>query len=303
MSATAIAARVGQRRRTMVTPEGLAIPFVVASRGARFLALALDLIIIVTVLLAVIIAAVLMGLSSLFAGLGPLLAVVEIGTLVALFLFHYAYFLYFELGPRGATPGKRIAGIRVAARSSQGAGAGGGRLTTEAVIARNLLRDIELFIPLIFLIQGGTNGLSGLAAIGWFGCFALLPMLNRDALRAGDIVAGTWVVEAPRGKLEGALSVTEGARGRSQATGATYRFTDADLAIYGEFELQALERVLRNDDAESLAAVARTICHKIGWEPGQGDERAFLEAYYAQFRARLERGLRFGQRKADKYAG
>jgi uncharacterized RDD family membrane protein YckC len=57
------------------------------------------------------------------------------------FFTWYGYFLVQELGPRGATLGKRITGIRVAAR-------GGGRLTPEAVIARNLLRDIEVFYPL-----------------------------------------------------------------------------------------------------------------------------------------------------------
>ena len=43
------------------------------------------------------------------------------------------------------------------------------------------------------------------------------------------------------------------------------------------------------------------ICRKIGWHPGAGDERAFLEAYYTQLRARLESGLRLGKRKADKF--
>ena len=45
------------------------------------------------------------------------------------------------------------------------------------------------------------------------------------------------------------------------------------------------------------------ICRKIGWDPGHGDERAFLEAYYTQLRARLETNLRMGKRKADKFAG
>ena len=67
--------------------------------------------------------------------------------ILLVFLSRYGYFLCFELGPRGATPGKRALGIRVAAR-------GGGRLTAEAVIARNLMRDVEVFIPLIFLLSG-----------------------------------------------------------------------------------------------------------------------------------------------------
>ena len=63
-----------------------------------------------------------------------------------------------------------------------------------------------------------------------------------------------------------------------------------------------LERVLRENREDALVDVAQTICAKIGWNSGNGDERAFLEAYYTQLRARLERGMRFGQRKADKHS-
>jgi len=48
--------------------------------------------------------------------------------------------------------------------------------------------------------------------------------------------------------------------------------------------------------------VHEAICRKIGWDPGSGDERAFLDAYYAQLRARLEAGMRMGKRKADKFS-
>ena len=60
--------------------------------------------------------------------------------------------------------------------------------------------------------------------------------------------------------------------------------------------------MLREAQPEALAAVHATICRKIGWDPGAGDERAFLEAFYAQLRARLEGNMRFGVRKADKYS-
>ena len=53
---------------------------------------------------------------------------------------------------------------------------------------------------------------------------------------------------------------------------------------------------------EALVSVHEAICRKIGWNPGAGDERAFLEAYYPQLRARLEAGMRMGKRKASKYA-
>jgi uncharacterized RDD family membrane protein YckC len=229
-----------------------------------------------------------------------------LGICMAIFVFcaWYGYFLVQELGPRGATLGKRIVGIRIAAR-------GGTRLTPEAVIARTLLRDIEIFYPLITLLvlamlaeRGEPIGALGWVVTGWFALFLLFPFFNRDALRAGDIIAGTWVVERPRAKLAKVLS-TEGAAaaaGESGVTGVRYAFGDAELSIYGEKELQTLERMLRDSPPEALAAVHATICRKIGWDPGAGDERAFLEAFYSQLRAKLEADLRFGKRKADKFA-
>ncbi len=297
------------RQRVMVTPEGIALPVVLASRGARFGALMIDLILIG---LAMILATVAIGLLA--GGTAKLgfeadqakgaarhaLDFLFILWVAAIFLFRNAYFLFFELGPRGATPGKRMVGIRIAARD-------GGRLSAEMVIARNLLRDIELFLPAVLLVgasaEGTDMGPVMLGATAWFLVFALFPFFNRDRLRGGDLIAGSWVLEAPKRKLEAAMSLGHAARGTSAATGTSYRFGEAELAIYGEFELQTLERVLRENRPEALSAVSEAICRKIGWNPGAGDERAFLQAYYAQLRARLEGGMRMGKRKADKYAG
>jgi len=174
------------------------------------------------------------------------------------------------------------------------------------VVARNLLRDIELTLPLIFigsaLAQNEDTTFAGWAGAAWFLIFALFPFCNRDALRAGDVVAGTWVVEAGRDRLKAALSTGAGAQGHSALTQTRYTFGEAELSVYGEYELQVLERVLRENREDALVDVAQTICAKIGWNSGNGDERAFLEAYYTQLRARLERGMRFGQRKADKHS-
>lgn len=299
-----------KRRRVVISPEGVPIPFVLASRGARAAALFLDLAMILgamigmTVLLAYVADSAGIDLNRGNSPAERAVQAIVVVWIVLAFLFRNAWFLFFELGPRGATPGKRIAGIRVAARAR---GDHAGRLTTEAVIARNLVRDIELFMPLIFIIsatiQDGDTEMAAWAGLVWFLIFVLFPFFNKDRLRCGDLIAGTWVVEAPRRKLEQALSLGDGARGKSGETGAHYRFSDADLAVYGEFELQVLERVLRDNRDEALRDVARTICGKIGWNAGAGDERAFLEAYYAQLRARLETGMRFGRRKADKHSG
>ncbi len=286
-------------RRVMVTPEGLTLPMILASRGTRMGALLIDLTIMFVVLL---LATFVLGFGAVrFAAdargkTGPAaqnaLQFLLIAWIALMFLTRYGYFLLFELGPRGATLGKRMTGIRIAARN-------GGRLSAEMVLARNLLRDIEVFLPLQLLLSvrsdDGTD-FSALAAGVWFLIFALFPFFNRDRLRAGDLIAGTWVVEAPKMKLEAVMTVPDPA-----ANNARYRFGEAELAIYGEFELKTLERVLREGHAEAIIAVQQAICRKIGWEPGAGDERAFLEAYYTQLRARLESGMRFGKRKADKH--
>lgn len=291
------------RDRVMVTPEGISLPLTLASRGTRAGALMLDLMFIGFLMFVTTIALVSIagGTVAVAARLerpsvfGHALQLLFVLWIAAMFLFRNAYFLFFELGPRGATPGKRITGIRIAARD-------GGRLSAEMVIARNLLRDIELFLPLVFLASasdGGDMGAAGIAAAAWFLIFALFPFFNRDRLRAGDLIAGSWVVEAPKRKLEPAMSTRVVAGDLARAA---FTFSDADLAVYGEYELQTLERVLREHRPDALRPVYEAICRKIGWTPGAGDERAFLEAYYTQLRARLESGLRMGKRKADKYA-
>lgn len=287
-------------RRVLITPEGLALPMVLASRGTRLGALLIDVMLMFICFL-VISAVLAFSAVGLAGGTNAKAAPETVGALqflviiwiAVMFLTRYGYFLLFELGPRGATPGKRMAGIRIAARD-------GGRLSAEMVLARNLLRDIELFLPLQLLIASrGDEGtdFAAMAAGAWFLIFALFPFFNRDRLRAGDLIAGTWVVEAPKMKLEAVLTVSDPA-----ANNARYQFGEAELAIYGEYEVKTLEGVLRDNQSEAIVAVHRAICRKIGWEPGAGDERAFLEAYYTQLRARLESGMRFGKRKADKHS-
>ena len=305
MSSAAILDPNDKRRRILITPEGIAMPVTIASRGSRVGALALDFLIlgiglfvvqlILLLTLAGLIDEIERAADGAISGAGEFLLILMI---LLLFLARYGYFLALELGPRGATWGKRLVGIRIAARN-------GGRLTPEAIIARNLLRDIELFMPLIFLLiaPSGENGNFGIAGMIWFLIFMAFPFFNKDAMRAGDVIAGTWVVEAPRTRLADALS-TQGAavQGRSEMTGARYEFGEAELSVYGERELQTLERLLRESQPEALNAVHATICRKIGWDPGAGDERAFLEAFYAQLRAKLEGDMRFGKRKADKFS-
>lgn len=282
-----------KRMRELVTPEGIALPITIASRGSRFVALVLDYMAMFTLMIVLSYAAwftvsSIDGLKEATSQAGEFVMVVA---LLTFFVIWNGYFMFFEMGPRGATPGKRALKIRVASRD-------GGQLTPEAVVARNLLRQIEIFLPLSFvsIAASGDSGAGGYAAAIWFLVFMLFPFFNRDALRAGDLIAGTWVLEAPRVKLAGAMSVDEGATAPPQ-----YNFGEAELSIYGEHELKTLEDVLRRDDPKALETVQQAILRKIGWEGGAGHEREFLEAFYRALRARLEGEMRFGKRKRDKF--
>lgn len=289
----ALSAPDRKRRRELVTPEGITLPITVASRGSRFVALVIDYTAMILLMILLSYAAWYIvgsfeGLKKATSQVGEFVMVVA---LLTFFVIWNGYFMFFEMGPRGATPGKRILKIRVASRD-------GGRLTPEAVVARNLLRQIEIFLPLSFLsIAGsGESGAGGFAGTIWFLVFMLFPFFNRDALRAGDLIAGTWVLEAPRVQLAEAMSVDQ-----ENAAPSQYRFGEAELSVYGEHELKTLEDVLRRGDPGAMATVQQAILRKIGWEGGAGYEREFLEAFYRALRARLEGEMRFGKRKRDKF--
>ncbi|RKF18182.1 RDD family protein [Altericroceibacterium spongiae] len=278
-------------RREITTPEGISLPVAIAPFGTRVGALILDLIIFTTATTIILIVLGLLGLQVFgLTGGGPMAEFLIVLAILFLFCSRYAYFLFFELGPRGATPGKRLLGIRIASRD-------GGRLRVESVIARNLMRDFELFLPwqFFFMALSGEGGIFTLAAAVWFLIFAFFPLFNRDRMRGGDLIAGTWVIETRNTKLASAMSLEESAEGN-------YQFGEAELAVYGEFELKTLERVLRDNNSEALEKVAETIGEKIGLTSPPGDERQYLQDFYAQLRARLERDMRFGKRKKDKFS-
>lgn len=288
--------------RALMTPEGVLLTLEVAQVGQRLWAFLIDLVIIALALVVLTVAVIVVAGSLLLSGpaLGnstTLQAIAAIWLLGA-FVLRNLWFILFESGRRTATPGKRLLGIRVAARD-------GGRLTVDAVVARNLMRELEFFLPLSFIgYETGTGAITAwtaLAGIGWSIGFALVPLFNADRLRIGDLVAGTWVLRTPRRRLG-----TDIARHSAAVDHADFRFTDMQLDAYGVYELQTLEDVLRRgtpnpmrrpvDDPVTIVAAA--IRSKIGY--AGGDDYAFLAAYYAALRARLERGLLFGRRRRDK---
>jgi hypothetical protein len=131
------------------------------------------------------------------------------------------------------------------------------------------------------------------AGVLWSLTLSLFLLFNRDRMRMGDLIAGTWVVMAQRAKLDSDITTA--------AEADAMQFSDAELSVYGIFELQELERILRGRDPRAMREVADTIRAKIG-RPVAEEDDVFLLSYYRQLKARLERGLLFGKRREDKYA-
>lgn len=272
--------------RELITPEGVDLRVELADMGARAGAFMIDFLIMILSLWALALA---LGASGIESS-GDLALVIWV---LAFFFLRSFYFMFFEMGPKAATPGKRICKVRVAAR-------GKARLTANAVFARNALREIEFFLPLSFLGANvsSVDGWISLFGLIWSLIFLLFPFFNKDRLRAGDIIAGTWVVNAPRPMLAKDL-VTE-----SEATEGTknFIFTPEQIDAYGVHELHVLEDVIRRNDIETITDVARRIRRKIGWKKAlKEDDYTFLKAYYSALRGQLETKLLFGVRRKDKH--
>lgn len=273
-------------RRSFVTPEGVDLRLDLGSAGARAAAFLIDALIMIAVLVAGTIGIAFMVFSGVRSELFMIL------WLVGFFVLRNGWFILFEMGQRGATPGKRLVGLRVVARD-------GGRLSGGAVMVRNAMREIEIFLPLSFLgaqaAEGLADGFLTLFALCWSGIFLLFPLFNRDRLRIGDLLAGTWVVNEGRARLGADLS-TFTVSDRPRRT-----FSEATLDLYGIYELQTLEQVLRNGQEDTVMTVAATIRNKAGL-PDDGDDYGFLYDYYAALCARLERGMMVGRRREDKHS-
>lgn len=283
------AARAAVRRLVLDTPEHVPVDFVLADLGNRLVALIVDLLIVGVGLVALVFLGLVFfpddvnddALTALF--------------LLAAFLWRNFYFTAGEIYGRGRTLGKRWLRTRVVARD-------GGPLSAEQVFARNLTRDLEIFLPLTVVLAPeelvpGSPWWVRLASMVWVLALALLPVFNRHRARLGDLLAGTIVVVEPAGELLPDLTATSPAD-------AAPTFTREQLDIYGIRELQVLEQVLRRPSSVEKNALLRTICEKvrakIGWEPPVADAESFLQAFYTAQRGRLEHKMLLGKRQERK---
>lgn len=269
--------------RPFVTPEGVDLELALAAASERMTAFLIDAVVITLAMVALTLALLFLAAITGFRSAEAMAVLWVLGA----FLLRCFYFVFFEQSARAATPGKRVLGLRVVMRD-------GTPLSLDAVFARNAMRELEIFVPILFMVSQANKveAMAEIAALVWCGVFVFFPLFNRDRLRIGDMVAGTWVVHAPKRVMEPDIASQTGSR--------SITFTPEQLGVYGIKELSVLEEVLRKRDPDVMRAVAARIRAKIGYPDGDPDE-AFLLAFYAALRKHLESRLLLGKRKRDKY--
>jgi len=274
------------RTLDLLTPEGVPLSFQIASPGERIAAYLADL-------------ALSSAIALVLSSLGQVSGVAEVWALMSVlsFVVRVFYFPWFEHRWQGRTPGKRWQGLHVIDRHGRPLPAG-------AVLARNLVREAEFTLPLqvlfslpLLALDPGQAG--QILALVWLVGLMVVPLADREHRRVGDHIAGTVVVRKPAPELLGDLA----------DTAAEPVFTPAQLAHYGEYELEVLERLLRRpataENRQAFATVRGQIEAKIGWvgDPLRSlDDLVFLRTFYAAQRAHLEQRLVMGRRRKDKHA-
>lgn len=143
--------------QTVEIPENVEIELRIAGPVVRALAWVIDFIIRLIVYMLLILFLV-NYLGRLGFGL----------FLIAIFLLEWFYPVFFEIYQQGATPGKKLMGIKVVNEL-------GIPVDFAASMVRNLLRTID-FLPFLYA--------TGLLAM----------LMNKDFKRIGDIAAGTFVI-------------------------------------------------------------------------------------------------------------
>ena len=280
-------------------PEGVPIKFEVAGLGARLAAQIADLLLTVVFMLALIVLLA-VGFDVLDA---PQTVVVGFAAILSLAI-RAPYYIFAELFWNGRTLGKRMMRLRVVS-------ADGRSLTAHAVVVRNLMKEVEVFMPGTYLlVTSEADTVTSLILIVWIGVVLGVAVLNRRRQRIGDMIAGTYVISQPQ-----ALLMPDLAAAPMPKVAERFVFLPHQLDHYGAYELQTLEKILHAGTipAQStemvarhnanMAAIIEKIRAKIDYaEPvAPADNAAFLGAFYNAQRVHLEQRQLFGEKRADKF--
>ena len=172
-----------------------------------------------------------------------------------------AYFVLLEWLWNGQTVGKRRAGLRVIGSDGEPA-----RFT--AVLIRNLLRVVD-FLPV------------------WYAVGVVMIFVTSRSQRLGDLAAGTYVVRAPRPRLDwlSLRTLEPGSRpaGPSLQPGTSIRMSGESQRLVREFV--GREGALAPADRAKLAAAIAGPLRHAAPDLAIADDVAFLHAIAASLRA------------------
>jgi uncharacterized RDD family membrane protein YckC len=254
------------------TPEQIDVNLELAGLGSRFVAQFVDwmlkLLFSGLLVIAVIIAAGLLGYSQ---QIEHATVFVQALAVAALYLLWLGYDIYYEAVHNGQTPGKRHAEIRVIRD-------GGAPLDFQAAAVRNLLGLADL-LPAFYILG------------------AVLILFTPRRQRLGDLAAGTIVVR------ERALTAPgETAEAVKRLATDEYAFTARHLAgctpndrhVLRSF-LQRLDTLTGKSRDRLALQLAKTFLQKTGYEPAQpiltGDRAAaFLASLFRDLDEHARRG-------------
>ena len=288
----------------IVTPENVYLELRLAKVGERISAFITDVLIligstIVLVIVSSLVNAMLRSISTTLFFFG------QAFLMIALFVLWNGYFIFFEL-KNGNTPGKKRYNYQVIRED-------GTALSAGAIYLRNLLREIEIWMPLRLVFTAialsWTSHWAYPLTFLWILLFTLFPFFDKKGRRLGDLLAGTMVIVMPKYSLEEDLTT----KAQHQRTQKAFNFSSEMLDIYGKEELQVLEKILRNrhkmkgkDRQELLATVVAKIIKKIGYpDPiASSEHQDFLQQFYQSQRQVLEKKLVRGenlQRKTRRW--
>ena len=246
-------------RLEVTTSDHVVLRYDLAGPGTRGAAALVDVFVSLLMVFGLTVLAVIIGSRLPLSVSTQLLGVAGAGILGCWF----AYFVLLEWLWNGQTLGKRRAGLRVI-------GTDGEPARFMAVLIRNLLRPVD-FLP----------GAYGLGVAGMF--------FTAGSQRLGDLAAGTYVVRAPKPRLDWlSLRTLEPSRVASVAVPAAE--AKASVRISGESqrivrEFIAREHTLRPAErAKIAAAIARPIRDAVP-QIDVADDTAFLHRIAASLRA------------------
>jgi len=261
-----------ERRHRVRSPDEVALDLTVAGPTSRIAAYAVDTILMLVVVVALVVVAFVAGtvgwgtLRTWFARLSELvgegaelqLAGLFVIVMLAQLLVEVLYFVGWELTWAGQTPGKRLLGLRVVRDGAL-------PLTPWASLVRNVLRAVD---------QLPTGYVVGLIAC----------IMSEEGKRLGDMAAGTIVTRSGRSALPEPIPTIDDARVDAvHLTSQEVARLDRDVVRLARATLRRLSSLEAERRAEVLELAARAIVDRLERRTSPSDPEAFLHAVIRAF--------------------